>query len=111
MNWIPLNSSETLEQLINLSEQKPQVIFKHSTRCSISSVAKSRLEKSQAPADASFYYLDLLSNRQLSNSVAERFGIEHESPQILLIKNGKCVYDESHTGINMDEINDQLQLN
>lgn len=111
MNWIPLNSSEILEQLINLSQQKPQVIFKHSTRCSISSVAKSRLEKSTAPDEASFYYLDLISYRQLSNSVAERFGIEHESPQILMIKDGKCVYDESHTGINMNEIIEQLQLN
>lgn len=111
MNWIPLSSSETLEQLINLSQQKPQVIFKHSTRCSISSVAKSRLEKSLAPDEASFYYLDLISHRQLSNSVAERFGVEHESPQILMIKDGKCVYDESHTGINMNEIIEQLQLN
>lgn len=108
MNWIPLNSSETLEQLINLSQQKPQVIFKHSTRCSISSMAKSRLEKSPAPEEASFYYLDLLSYRQLSNSVAELFGVEHESPQILMIKDGKCVYDESHTGINMNEIIEQL---
>lgn len=111
MNWIPLNSFETLEELITLSQQKPQVIFKHSTRCSISSVAKNRLEKSEIPDHASFYYLDLLSNRPLSNSVAERFGIVHESPQILVIKNGKCVYDESHTAITMAEIKDQLQLN
>jgi bacillithiol system protein YtxJ len=111
MNWIPLNSMEELEKLIHLSEQTPQIIFKHSTRCSISSVAKNRLEKSEAPGDTPFYYLDLLSHRQLSNSVAERFGIEHESPQILLIKDGQCVYDESHTGINMNEIKEHLQLN
>ncbi len=111
MNWIPLSSAEELEKLIRKSEQQPQVIFKHSTRCSISAVAKSRLEKSEAPEEIPFYYLDLISYRPLSNSIAERFGIEHESPQILVIKNGKCVYDESHMGIDMDELKDHLLLN
>ncbi len=111
MNWIPLRSIEDLEQVILLSEQKPQVIFKHSTRCSISSVAKNRLEKANAPDDVPFHYLDLLSYRPLSNSIAAEFAVEHESPQILLIKNGKCIYNESHMGIDMEEIKDQLQLN
>lgn len=111
MNWIPLRSTEELEQIILLSQEKPQVIFKHSTTCSISSVAKNRLEKATAPEETPFYYLDLLSYRSLSNSIADRFSIEHESPQILVIKEGKCVYDESHMGIDMEEIKDQLQLN
>lgn len=108
MNWIPLSSHEELEKIITLSKDQPQVIFKHSTRCSISSVAKNRLERSSVPDDAAFYYLDLISHRSLSNSIAEQFAVEHESPQILVIKNGKCVYDESHMGIDMDEIKDQL---
>lgn len=108
MNWIPLSSNEELEQLILLSQQKPLVIFKHSTRCSISTVAKNRLEKSSVPHDIPFYYLDLIAFRKVSNSIAEQFGIIHESPQILLIKNGKCVYDESHMGIDMDDIKKQL---
>lgn len=108
MNWIPLRSNEDLEQIIHLSEEKPQVIFKHSTSCSISSVAKNRLEKAIAPEETPFYYLDLLSYRSLSKSIAERFSVEHESPQILVIKEGKCVYDESHMGIDMEEIKDQL---
>lgn len=110
MNWIPLRSSEDLEQVIHLSQEKPQVIFKHSTRCNISSVAKNRLEKAGA-GELQFHYLDLISYRPLSNSVAERFAVEHESPQILVIKDGKCIYNESHMGIDMDEIKDQLQLN
>lgn len=108
MNWTPLCSTDELEQLIHLSTQQPQVIFKHSTRCSISSVAKSRLEKAGAPDNANFHYLDLLSYRPLSNAIAEKFAVEHESPQILIIKDGKCVYTESHMGIDMDEIKDQL---
>lgn len=108
MNWTHLRSNEELEQLIYLSTQQPQVIFKHSTRCSISSVAKSRLEKAGAPDNVNFHYLDLLSYRPLSNAVAEKFAVEHESPQILIIKDGKCVYTESHMGIDMDEIKERL---
>jgi bacillithiol system protein YtxJ len=111
MNWIPLRSMEDLEQIIHLSQEKPQVIFKHSTRCNISSVAKNRLERAGGGGELQFHYLDLISYRPLSNAVAERFVVEHESPQILVIKNGKCVYNESHMGIDMDEIKDQLQIN
>jgi len=108
MNWTPLRSNEELEQLIHISTSQPQVIFKHSTRCSISSVAKSRLEKAEAPQNATFHYVDLLSFRPVSNAIAEKFAVEHESPQILVIKDGKCIYYESHMGIDMDEIKDQL---
>lgn len=80
------------------------MIFKHSTRCSISSVAYHRLQKSQQPEGVDFYYLDLLAHRLLSNKVAEVFNVPHESPQVLVIKNGKCVYDESHLGIAMADI-------
>ncbi len=93
-----------MEHLILLSHKKPQVIFKHSTRCSISSVAKNRLEKSKTQKEVSFYFLDLLAYRSLSNAIAARFSIEHESPQILVIKEGECVYDESHMGIHMEDI-------
>jgi bacillithiol system protein YtxJ len=111
MNWIPLRSTEDLEQVIHLSHEKPQVIFKHSTRCNISSVAKNRLERAGGTNELPFHYLDLISYRSLSNAVADRFAVEHESPQILLIKNGKCIYTESHMGIDMEDIKDQAQLN
>jgi bacillithiol system protein YtxJ len=111
MNWIPLSTADDLERLVVLSQQTPQVIFKHSTTCNISAVAKSRLDKGIAPDDTSFYYLDLLSYRSVSNSIAERFGIIHESPQILVIKNGECIYHESHMGIRMDDILDHVYKN
>ena len=104
MNWIPLNSESQLPQIISHSSERPQVIFKHSTRCGISSMAKSRLERTYQPADIDFYFLDLIAHRSLSHTVAEAFMVSHESPQILLIKNGQCVYNESHSGITMDEI-------
>ena len=104
MNWLPLTSIEQLEKISILSNQKPQLIFKHSTRCSISMVVKSRLEKSAAPENIDFYYLDLLNYREISNQIASKFEVHHESPQVLLIVNGECIYDESQMGITMDEI-------
>lgn len=107
MKWIELNDEGQLNTIKELSKNKPQLIFKHSTRCSISSMAKGRLERSIQPDNIDFYYLDLIKNRQLSNKVAENFSVFHESPQVLLIKNGACVYDESHSGIMMDDIVEQ----
>lgn len=107
MNWIVLNSADQLEELKSKSFEQPQVIFKHSTRCSISSMVRSRLERSSAPADLPFHFLDLIANRNISNQIAQDFFVEHESPQVLVIKNGECIYDESHNGISMDEIIEQ----
>lgn len=104
MTWISLQTEEHLNQLTQLSYTKPQVIFKHSTRCSISSVAKNRLERSNQPEEMDFHFLDLITYRQLSGKIAEAFNVYHESPQILVIKNGECIYDESHSGIDMEEI-------
>ncbi|MDB5191059.1 MAG: pyridoxamine 5-phosphate oxidase [Segetibacter sp.] len=108
MNWIELDSEKQLQEIKEKSKQKPQVIFKHSTRCSISSMAKSRLDRSEDIKDADVYYLDLIAHRTLSNAVAQVFNVYHESPQVLVIKNGECVYDESHMGININEIKDNL---
>ena len=104
MTWISLQTEEELNQLKHLSYKKTQAIFKHSTRCSISSMAKSRLDRSKPPEEIDFHYLDLIKYRPLSNKIVEEFKVYHESPQILLIKNGECIYDESHSGIVMDAI-------
>ncbi len=109
MDWKILQSAAQLEEITRRSAEIPQIIFKHSTRCSISNMAKTRLERSQVAANAEFYYLDLLQNRPLSNQVAEIFGVYHESPQILIIRNGECIYDESHNGISMEEIEEVVR--
>ena len=107
MNWIPLTDQNQLETIKDQSFTTPQVIFKHSTTCSISKMSLARLERSEAPTSIQFYYLDLLNYRAISNAIAEKFSVYHESPQILLIKNGECNYDESHGGIQMEEIVEQ----
>jgi bacillithiol system protein YtxJ len=111
MSWKTLTSAEQLEQIKTASAAKPQIIFKHSTRCSISIVAYNRLQKATVPEGVDFYYLDLLAHRQISNAVADVFQVHHESPQVLLIKNGECIYDESHMAISMEELAEQATLN
>ena len=107
MHWIHLTDEEQLKQILSKSQTRAQVIFKHSTRCSISSVALQRLQRMSQPSDIDFYFLDLLSYRGLSNKIADTFKVPHESPQVLLIRNGDCVYEESHMGISMHEIVEQ----
>jgi bacillithiol system protein YtxJ len=107
MNWNPITSIDQLAQIKEQSFQTAQVIFKHSTRCSISSMVLNRLERSTVPEQVTFHYLDLLAFRSISDQIATDFAVYHESPQVLLIKNGECVYDESHHGISMDEIAEQ----
>lgn len=107
MKWIPLTNEEQLELIKEKSKTTPQIIFKHSTRCGTSSLAKGRLEKATPPEGIDFYYLDLIAYRSISNRVAEDFRVHHESPQILLIKNGDCVYEESHISIRMENIIEQ----
>lgn len=106
--WLPLTQPEQLTDLVRESHERPVLIFKHSTTCSISAAAKAKLERQWAdaglPADTALYYLDLLRYRPLSGEIAERFGIRHESPQLLLIQNGECTYDASHMSIRLTDV-------
>jgi bacillithiol system protein YtxJ len=82
------------------------LIFKHSTRCSVSMMAKKRFELDWdiIPTGTNLYFLDLISHRAISAQIAETFQVHHESPQILLIKDGSCVLDASHSDISADEV-------
>ncbi|PWK70039.1 bacillithiol system protein YtxJ [Mucilaginibacter oryzae] len=103
MNWISL---ETADQLLAIKKQEGySLIFKHSTRCSISMMAKRRFELDwdNLPENMPLYFLDLIKYRDLSNQVAQLFQVHHESPQLLLIKDGECILDQSHSGISVDE--------
>ncbi|MDH5609278.1 MAG: bacillithiol system redox-active protein YtxJ [Cyclobacteriaceae bacterium] len=107
MNWHPLEHPDLLAQLQAESKNHPVIIFKHSTRCSISSAALDRFQRNwnkDAVPGAKPYYLDLIRFRETSNAVADVFGVYHQSPQALVIQNGKCIYDESHFGIDFQEI-------
>lgn len=103
--WTDLTEASQLNELLLNSAQKPALIFKHSTRCSISQMALDRLSRQWKREDAEKvepFYLDLLRHRDISNLIAERFGVVHESPQVLVIQNGECVYHASHQDIRLN---------
>jgi bacillithiol system protein YtxJ len=100
MNWIQLTQDSQLEKLKKDSFEKMQLIFKHSTRCSISQMILSRFESSNQDSEYSAYFLDLLSFRTISNVITIEFDVRHESPQLLVIKDGKCHAHASHSFIN-----------
>ena len=108
MNWIILNSQEQLNQI--KSSECYHAIFKHSTRCPVSMMAKRRFEmgRDEIPQDLPVYYLDLLAYREISNAIAEQFSVHHESPQLLLIKDGECIYEASHSDITTEELAEQI---
>jgi bacillithiol system protein YtxJ len=109
--WKKLESIDMLEAAIKRSFDLPVVIFKHSTRCSISSTALNRLERGwdfPAGEGPEMYYLDLIAFRQVSNAVADQLKVHHESPQLILVKNGEAVFDASHNYITMAELREEL---
>jgi bacillithiol system protein YtxJ len=108
MNWILLESAEQLNGI--KQKEGYSIIFKHSTRCSISLMAKRRFELDwdNLPENVTLYFLDLIKYRDISNQVAQEFHVYHQSPQLLLIKDGECVLDQSHGGISLEEALSEL---
>jgi bacillithiol system protein YtxJ len=106
MNWKQLTEINQLAQIKEESKNQTVVIFKHSTRCSISAMALNRLEKNWDEKANKIipYYLDLIAYRNISNQIAEDFKVYHESPQLLIIKNGECTFDASHSEIAYSEM-------
>jgi bacillithiol system protein YtxJ len=108
--WIELNLNHSVQELIDLSLHTPVIIFKHSTRCSISSMVLSRFEREwKKETKAHLFYLDLIQFRQLSNEIANQLIVEHQSPQAILLLNGLVCYSESHNGISANEILTKIQ--
>jgi bacillithiol system protein YtxJ len=105
--WIDLNAVSQLQTIKEASATKTQVIFKHSTRCGISRMVKNQFVEDYGFSEnqVDLYYLDLIAYREVSNEVAHTFNVVHESPQLLVIKNGNVVMHESHGGINDLDLN------
>lgn len=108
MNWNKITQISELDEINNLSLKNRILVFKHSTRCSISASALNRLERNwnNEIDDLKIipYFLDLIAFRNISNEIASKWNIEHQSPQVLIIENGICVYNNSHMGISYEEI-------
>lgn len=110
INWREVETEADLDELIKSSESSKVLLFKHSNRCGISSTALNRLEKSWETELNSVptFIIDVVRNRKLSQMIADRIDIPHQSPQILILKNSDCIYSESHMGIRYDEIKDLI---
>lgn len=107
MNWIQLNSLNQLAELELASNLNPVLIFKHSTSCSVSRAMLDRLQRNYKPDEVkglNTYFLDLLAHRHISQAVAQKFQVEHESPQAIVIKESKIVYSASHFNIDYRSI-------
>jgi bacillithiol system protein YtxJ len=107
MKWEALTQMSQIDLIDKESESKNILIFKHSTRCSISDMALSRFERDGKSLDETIikcYYLDLLEYRNISNALSIHYTIEHQSPQVLLISKGKCIFNESHSSISVSTI-------
>lgn len=107
--WHPLTTQEQLDELLEESDKHAVAVFKHSTRCGISKMVLKRFENAVGPdydERVKLYFLDLLSNREISNQIADRLDVQHESPQLLIIKNKKVVHHASHDSISAESLGD-----
>ena len=103
--WNELTDLAQLNEITIISNEKPVAIFKHSTRCSISRMALKQFENEFNSSDkVTPYFLDLIAHRDISNEIATRFGVHHQSPQLILIKEGKAIYNVSHSDIDAEEL-------
>ena len=101
-----LDKMEQFDEIDEISQTKPVVLFKHSTRCSISRMALKQFdaEFNYPEVKIDWYLLDLLIHRDLSNEIASRYNVMHQSPQIVVIRNGKAVFNESHDSISAEDL-------
>lgn len=107
-SWSKLTSLEQLEEAEKESFERPVVLFKDSVTCGISAYAKERLQEFHLDGTCRFYYLDLLSYRDISNEIANRYGVIHQSPQVIILKNGKASFSTSHHQISPEIIKKNL---
>jgi monothiol bacilliredoxin len=113
LKWIEIKSESDLNQLIEFSfnSKLGVAIFKHSTRCAISSVAKMRLATSwDFGEEFPLFYLDLITFRSISTLIADKLDVYHESPQLIVVKNGKQIYNASHLGISVKNLKKVLEV-
>lgn len=111
IEWKNLSSISDLEDADKISFENDVLLFKHSTTCSISHMAKMRLESTWDLSEKLIpFYLDLKTYRNVSDTIAEKYQVHHESPQVIIIRKGECIYDSSHLDISIEEIKETLDF-
>lgn len=104
--WTNITSIDQLDQVLASPSENAKVFFKHSTRCSISSMALRGFERTWETEGTGFelYFIDLIAHRDVSNAIAEKLKVTHQSPQAIVTRNGEVIYDASHHGIDAEKI-------
>ena len=112
INWIPLTEMNQLDEIKSLSKSKAILIFKHSTRCGISRMVLKNFENEYNLQDSEIelYFLDLIEYRSISNEIAMKFNVIHQSPQVLVIQNEGVIYHDSHHQISVEAIKKAINL-
>jgi len=110
LNWNRISSVEELNSVFQSSESKPKLFFKHSTRCSISSMALNGFERNwNKELNCDLFFIDLIANRDVSHKLAELSGVIHQSPQAIVTVDKKVIYNASHSGIDAKEIESRIK--
>lgn len=105
LNWINITTVEELNEAIADTENGFGLFFKHSTRCNISAMALNNFESQWEENDqCKVYFIDLIAHRDVSNAISELTNVEHQSPQVILVKDKQAIYSHSHNGISAREI-------
>ena len=106
IDWIDLSSLDQLDIIVEASYEKTIAIFKYSTQCGVSRMVLRKFEKNHdvSENEPDWYFLDLIRYREVSNEVANKFNVQHESPQLILLRKGEVIYHNSHSGIDMDTV-------
>lgn len=109
--WVYLTTLSQLHEVLKTTNEKPVLLFKHSTRCGVSTMALNSLESNWTSGTelCTVYILDLLKHREISNEIATLTGIIHQSPQVIVLKGNEIIYDASHSSINARKIESTLR--
>jgi bacillithiol system protein YtxJ len=104
--WKNIESIQMLDEIITLTQEKAVLIFKHSTRCSISMMVLTRFQSEWDlnTSNCELYFLDLITHRDISNKIEEITGVVHQSPQVIVLRKGEVLYEESHNSISARDI-------
>ncbi|HSS22289.1 MAG TPA: bacillithiol system redox-active protein YtxJ [Pyrinomonadaceae bacterium] len=94
-HFLKLTGKESLDGLVEKSKEQPVVIFKHSLTCSISA----SVYEEMAAFDGEVALIEVQKSRELSEEIASRLGVVHESPQVIVLRNGQVVWNASHFNI------------
>lgn len=109
LNWNEIETVEALKNALNRSNDVPVLFFKHSTRCSISSMALNRFEKEwDESTNCEIYFINLIAHRDVSNALSELTEVQHQSPQVIVVDDNHPVYNASHSGIDAGDIQSKL---